>query len=257
MCLAPRRPARRRPICSSPLTRVPRHLGEGGDASLIRAIAADLELGEFDPLDCEMAEPWTGPRPAALEEQAMPSGAPLATRSSALSFSPLLSFRESRPRTSRPANARDWFWTRSPIASRPSFARSGSKEIAAVLKGLDGRFVAAGPSGAPTRGRIDVLPTGRNFYSLDNRTVPTPAAWRLGEASARALLDRHFQDHGRYPTSVGLSAWGTSNMRTGGDDIAQALALIGAKTGLGEGELARDRLRDRASCASLAGRASM
>ena len=73
------------------------------------------------------------------------------------------------------------------------------------------------------------MPTGRNFYSLDNRTVPTPTAWNLGQRSAEDLLLRHFQDFGRYPKALGLSAWGTSNMRTGGDDIAQALALIGAR----------------------------
>jgi cobaltochelatase CobN len=105
----------------------------------------------------------------------------------------------------------------------------GASEIAAVLAGLDGRFVEPGPSGAPTRGRPDVLPTGRNFYSIDNRAVPTPTAWALGEASAAALVERHFHDHGVFPRSLGLSAWGTSNMRTGGDDIAQAMALVGAK----------------------------
>ena len=98
-----------------------------------------------------------------------------------------------------------------------------------MLKGLDGRLVAPGPSGAPTRGRLDVLPTGRNFYSLDNRTVPTPTTWRLGQRSAEDLLACHFQDFGSYPKAIGLSAWGTSNMRTGGDDIAQALALIGVE----------------------------
>jgi cobaltochelatase CobN len=74
-----------------------------------------------------------------------------------------------------------------------------------------------------------VLPTGRNFYSVDTRTVPTPAAWTLGWKSATLLLERHAQDHGDWPRSLALSAWGTSNMRTGGDDIAQALALIGAR----------------------------
>ncbi len=112
---------------------------------------------------------------------------------------------------------------------RPALRACGPSEIEALLDGLDGRFVAPGPSGAPTRGRLDVLPTGRNFYSLDNRAVPTPTAWALGQKSAEDLLVRHFQDYGQYPKSLGLSAWGTSNMRTGGDDIAQALALIGAK----------------------------
>ncbi len=98
-----------------------------------------------------------------------------------------------------------------------------------LLRGLDGRFVPPGPSGAPTRGRPDVLPTGRNFYSVDSRAVPTPAAYELGKKSAELLIRRYVQDHGEWPVSFGLTAWGTSNMRTGGDDIAQALALIGVK----------------------------
>jgi cobaltochelatase CobN len=97
------------------------------------------------------------------------------------------------------------------------------------MKGLDGRFVPPGPSGAPTRGRPDVLPTGRNFYSVDSRAVPTPAAYELGKKSAELLIRRYVQDHGEWPVSFGLTAWGTSNMRTGGDDIAQALALIGVR----------------------------
>ena len=86
-----------------------------------------------------------------------------------------------------------------------------------------------GPSGAPTRGRADCLPTGRNFYSVDVRAVPTPAAWELGRRSADLLAERYFQDEGEWPKAMALTVWGTSNMRTGGDDIAQALALIGAR----------------------------
>jgi cobaltochelatase CobN len=74
-----------------------------------------------------------------------------------------------------------------------------------------------------------VLPTGRNFYSVDTRSVPTPAAWTLGWKSAGLLLERHVQDHGKWPRAVALSCWGTANMRTGGDDIAQALALMGVQ----------------------------
>src|SRR5438067_1205673 len=84
-----------------------------------------------------------------------------------------------------------------------------------------------GPSGAPSRGRPDVLPTGRNFYSVDTRAVPTAAAWQLGWHSASLLVERYAQENGSYPKRLALSAWGTANMRTGGDDIAQALALIG------------------------------
>jgi cobaltochelatase CobN len=111
----------------------------------------------------------------------------------------------------------------------PALDTSGAAEISSIIKALDGRFVAPGPSGAPTRGRADVLPTGRNFYSVDVRAVPTAAAWALGRKAADALALRYFQDEGAWPRSVAMSAWGTSNMRTGGDDIAQVLALIGAE----------------------------
>ncbi len=89
--------------------------------------------------------------------------------------------------------------------------------------------MAPGPSGAPTRGRPEVLPTGRNFYAVDTRAVPTPAAWTLGFNSAQLLVEDHLQRAGRYPQAMAVTAWGTSNMRTGGDDIAQALALMGVR----------------------------
>ncbi len=102
-------------------------------------------------------------------------------------------------------------------------------EIESLLRGLSGKFVAPGPSGAPTRGRLDTLPTGRNFFSVDNRSIPSPAAWAIGERSAQALIERHLQEEGDYPAQLGLSVWGTATMRTGGDDIAQAFALMGIK----------------------------
>ena len=106
--------------------------------------------------------------------------------------------------------------------------QSAEQEIAALLDGLSTvAFVDPGPSGAPTRGRLDTLPTGRNFFSVDNRSIPSPAAWALGQLSAQALIERHLQEHGDYPAQVGLSVWGTATMRTGGDDIAQAFALMG------------------------------
>jgi len=128
----------------------------------------------------------------------------------------------------------DWPATRAVLETiettiRPRLRDSGPNEIAALLDGLDGKFIAPGPSGAPSRGRLDVLPTGRNFYSVDNRAVPTPTAWELGKKSAENVILRHLQDHGAYLKSLALSVWGTANMRTGGDDIAQALAFIGAK----------------------------
>ncbi|MEM7509035.1 MAG: cobaltochelatase subunit CobN [Pseudomonadota bacterium] len=119
----------------------------------------------------------------------------------------------------------DWIETE----MRPALKASGTAEMTALLAGLDGRFIPPGPSGAPTRGRPDVLPTGRNFYSVDSRAVPTPAAYTLGWHSASLLIERFLQDHGDWPRSMVLTAWGTSNMRTGGDDIAQALALMGVR----------------------------
>jgi len=203
------------------LTRVPRGLGEGGDQSLIRALAADFGFGDFDPLTCAMAEPWMGPKPKPLKDM---SPDPWRTKGDTVERLELFAarFDAAGPRSAGVLQE---------IESnlRPKLRSCGPNEIDALLRGLAGRFVAPGPSGAPTRGRLDVLPTGRNFYSLDNRTVPTPTAWNLGRKSAENLLTRHFQDFGQYPKALGLSAWGTSNMRTGGDDIAQAMALIGVK----------------------------
>ncbi len=102
-------------------------------------------------------------------------------------------------------------------------------EIGSVLAALDGRWVPPGPSGAPTRGMAHVLPTGRNFYSMDPKALPTPLAWEVGQALADRLLERHLADEGRYPQTVGLVVWGTSAMRTGGDDVAEALALLGVR----------------------------
>jgi cobaltochelatase CobN len=107
--------------------------------------------------------------------------------------------------------------------------RQTDAEIEAILRALDGRYVPAGPSGAPTRGMVHVLPTGRNFYAVDPRSLPSAAAWRVGQDLADALLRRHLADEGRYPESVGLSIWGTSAMRTHGDDIAEVFALLGVR----------------------------
>jgi len=103
------------------------------------------------------------------------------------------------------------------------------QEITALLQGLDGHYVPSGPSGAPTRGRPDVLPTGRNFYAVDIRGIPTESAWDVGRRAAEALIERYTQEEGDYPQTLGLSLWGTATMRTGGDDIAEALALLGVQ----------------------------
>ncbi|UBV44871.1 cobaltochelatase subunit CobN (plasmid) [Deinococcus taeanensis] len=102
-------------------------------------------------------------------------------------------------------------------------------EITHLLRGLAGGFVPAGPSGAPSRGQAHLLPTGRNFYAVDPRAVPSAAAWTVGSNLAREVVQRHVQETGAAPERVAISVWGTSNMRTQGDDIAQILALMGVR----------------------------
>ncbi len=233
------------------LVRVP----SGERPSLIRALADDLELG-FDPLDCELGETWSGPKPEELlgvssepwrttgdtverlellasrlvNTPPPPSGTPPAkTPREKTNLSPSAFL--GRGSTAKPGGGVS---TRSVLTFihttlRPTLAACGPSETTNLLRALSGQSVPPGPSGAPTRGRLDVLPTGRNFYSIDNRTLPTPAAWQLGKTSADALLTRHFQDTGQHLANVGLSCWGTANMRTGGDDLAQAMWLLGVK----------------------------
>jgi cobaltochelatase CobN len=110
----------------------------------------------------------------------------------------------------------------------PRLART-TDELTNVLHALEGGYVPAGPSGSPLRGLINVLPTGRNFYSVDPKAIPSSLAWETGQAMAESLLTRYRADYGDWPRSVGLSAWGTSAMRTAGDDIAEILALIGCR----------------------------
>ncbi|WP_433236624.1 cobaltochelatase subunit CobN [Streptosporangium sp. CA-135522] len=110
----------------------------------------------------------------------------------------------------------------------PRLART-TDEIEAILHALDGGYVPAGPSGSPLRGLINVLPTGRNFYSVDPKAVPSRLAWETGQAMADSLLERYRADTGHWPRSVGLSVWGTSAMRTAGDDVAEVLALLGVR----------------------------
>ncbi|HTH97415.1 MAG TPA: cobaltochelatase subunit CobN, partial [Stellaceae bacterium] len=204
------------------LARAPRG-AEPHQASLIRALADDLDLG-FDPLAASFSRDWTGPRPAILAG-AMPWRTEGDTIERLEALAKRLVSGEAALDLPRTQLVLDWIEK----ALAPALDNSGAAEIDGLLKGLAGRFVPPGPSGAPSRGRPEVLPTGRNFYSLDTRMVPTAAAWTLGWRSACAIIERHVQDHGDYPRSVALSAWGTANMRTGGDDIAQALALMGVR----------------------------
>ena len=111
----------------------------------------------------------------------------------------------------------------------PRLRACAEQEQRALLRAMDGRRLASGPSGAPTRGRPDVLPTGRNFYSVDLRGLPTEAAWDLGRRSAERLLDLYLLEEGEPLQHLALSVWGTATMRNGGEDIAQLLALLGVR----------------------------
>ncbi len=102
-------------------------------------------------------------------------------------------------------------------------------EISNLLRGLEGKFVPPGPSGAPTRGMANILPTGRNFYSVDPKSIPSPSAWETGKQLAQSLLEKYLEEEGSYPEMVGMVVWGTSAMRTHGDDVAQILQLLGIK----------------------------
>lgn len=215
------------------LLRVERGDGRGGNASVLRALAKALVPG-FDPLDCDLGQPWQGPRPTLLlniSDQAWRTAGDTRERLELLALQviegaldgtlPALEAELGQPVQAVVDHLRD--------TVAPSLDACGAAEMNGLLAALAGRFVPAGPSGAPSRGRLDVLPTGRNFYTVDVRNLPTTTAWRLGFASANLILERHLQDHGDHLRQLGLSVWGTATMRTGGDDIAQAMALMGVR----------------------------
>ncbi|MGB2127353.1 cobaltochelatase subunit CobN, partial [Planktomarina sp.] len=207
------------------LARIPRGSGQGADSSLLRAMAQDLSL-EFDPLDCDLAAPWHGDKHGPLADM---SADIWRTTGDTVERLELLAqaMMDGSCNTPGSQSAQVMQHVRQSIS--PKVAACGPMETQGLLTALDGKFVPPAPSGAPTRGRLDVLPTGRNFYSVDSRAVPTPTAWALGWKSANLLIDKHLQDHGDWPRALLLTAWGTANMRTGGDDIAQCLALMGVK----------------------------
>ncbi|MGF9694992.1 cobaltochelatase subunit CobN [Rhizobium sp. 0TCS1.26] len=106
---------------------------------------------------------------------------------------------------------------------------SARAERDSLIAALDGRYIAPGPSGAPARGRRDVLPTGRNLYASDPRTMPTPTAFELGRLAADEIIRRYLQDHGDWPKSLVIDLWGSATLRSGGEEVAQGLALMGAR----------------------------
>ncbi|SMQ23372.1 cobaltochelatase CobN subunit [Pseudomonas helmanticensis] len=240
------------------LLRIPRGDGKGAQSSVLRALAKAFALG-FDPLDCVLAEPWTGPRPVALQSQSEEAWRTAGDTRERLELfaTELISQSLQSPCRSEPARdsgksanidltdtlpsragsllqGPQWAEVNAIIDNlrdvvAPRLDACGPAEMRGLLDALSGRFVPAGPSGAPSRGRLDVLPTGRNFYSVDVRNLPTTTAWRIGFQSATLILERHLQDHGDHLRQLGLSVWGTATMRTGGDDIAQAMALMGVR----------------------------
>ncbi|SKB16128.1 Aerobic cobaltochelatase subunit CobN [Planktothrix sp. PCC 11201] len=216
---------------------------------LSRAIAQDWQL-EFDPLTSDYGEiinqtinnqfcRTVGDGVAVIEEYAInliEELPPLAPPCQGWGQEFLITIPENHPKPSVPSITKrvksmeliqkELSWIQNKLL--PNLLRT-SEEITNLLKGLEGRFIKSGASGAPTRGKPNVLPTGRNFYSVDIRAIPTETAWRVGELAASVLIERYTQENGEYPRTLGLSVWGTSTMRTGGDDIAEALALLGVK----------------------------
>jgi cobaltochelatase CobN len=190
---------------------------QAGRIGLTRAIAQDAGWN-FDPLKVDPALPIAGEWRNAgqvvelIEQQAQSLVAALIDKS------PLIS--------DNLATNQELQWIAQYLLPH---LQQTSQEITNLLHGLNGGYIASGPAGAPTRGRSEVLPTGRNFYSVDIRAVPTESAWDVGRKAADALIERYTQEHGEYPRTLGLSIWGTATMRTGGDDLAEALALLGVR----------------------------
>ncbi|MFN9887141.1 MAG: cobaltochelatase subunit CobN, partial [Pseudanabaena sp.] len=213
---------------------------------LTRAIAQDWGL-DFDPLTANLGESLPAsshPRLAncriigdaveVIEEYAAtwvetltPSPSPKrGEEDKKINIAPLLPSWEKGLGDECLAIQTELTWIRDRLL--PSLHKT-KQEITNLLRGLNGEYVPSGASGAPTRGRPEVLPTGRNFYSVDIRAVPTETAWDIGRKAADVLIETYTQEHGEYPQTLGLSIWGTSTMRTGGDDLAEALALLGVQ----------------------------
>ncbi len=213
--------------------------GQGANRGLIDALARDLGIDHLlDPATIDWAAPWNGPRPDVLAralDAPWRHAGDTRERLEALAAALLATVCGDEPPNAELLPDPAMLVQASRVIARlrddvlPRLDACGENELRQFRRALEGRFVAPGPSGSPSRGRPDVLPTGRNFYSVDTRAIPTQAAWSLGLKSAQQLIERHLQEHGDYPRAIGLSVWGTATMRTGGDDIAQALALIGVR----------------------------
>ncbi len=231
---------------------IARHPSQGR-MGLTRALAQDLGL-DFDPLTADWSATYQDSnwdlgrlnerktndcRGFVLEQFITPNNQPIKTcrtfgdiveqleQKAAELVEKLITPNSKQPTTNNQQQTQqelDWICDR----LLPSLQQT-NQEITQLLRGLEGRYIPSGPSGAPTRGRPEVLPTGRNFYSVDIRAIPTETAWEVGRKAAEVLIERYTQENGEYPKTLGLSIWGTSTMRTGGDDLAEALALLGVQ----------------------------
>ncbi|MEB3273486.1 MAG: cobaltochelatase subunit CobN [Prochlorothrix sp.] len=223
----------------------------GGRLGLTRALATDLHLN-FDPLTADLGETWPIAEPKAgklpapllssLNQQAGPcpvrdfshcrtigDGVAALESIAAIMVAQLINTEDPeflQHFSTLSATHTELTWIAQTLL--PALHQT-PQELTHLIQGLAGRYIVPGPSGAPSRGRPEVLPTGRNFYSVDLRGLPTESAWDLGQKAADAVIERYTQENGEYPQSLGLSVWGTSTMRTGGDDIAEALALLGVR----------------------------
>jgi cobaltochelatase CobN len=211
-----------------------------GRLGLTQALAQDLGL-EFDPLNASANETWNvsnGLHQDKINDRRFQSARNLGDAIAILeeiAIELVDRLIHEKPTTHYPLSitpypltltSRQLQWIQQTLL--PNLIKS-DREIINLLKALDGKYIPSGASGAPTRGRPEVLPTGRNFYSVDIRGIPTETAWSVGSKAAEVLIERYTQENGEYPQSLALSIWGTSTMRTGGDDIAQVLALMGVR----------------------------
>lgn len=202
------------------LHRVP----SGEISGITRALATDLNL-TFDPLNCEYADSFDAEINGVFCRTVGDAVEQLETIAKRR-VAEMLRGEQSENNTDTPCTNEVISYIRNYTLPRVD---QTEQELSHIIDGLNGTYIPSGSSGAPTRGRLDILPTGRNFYSVDIRAIPTETAFELGKKSADLLIERYMQEHGDYPETIGLSAWGTATMRTGGDDIGQALALMGVQ----------------------------
>lgn len=202
-------------------------LPAAGEDALPAALARDLGL-TWENLQEDLGVPWTGPWPLALgKEPANPVRGDVHRAIEVMAKQMLKDAIDGRPLVWPGAGSRRVI--EQALATVVPKLNQIPDEIRRLLEGLEGRFIPPGPSGAPTRGMVDVLPTGRNFYSVDPQGLPTWPAWQVGQQLAERLVATFREAHGRVPDAVGIVVWGTAAMRTGGDDIAEVLALLGVR----------------------------